>query len=128
MSEKKILIIDDDSDIRLGLNARLRANGYETAFAQDGLSALPTVRNENPDLILLDLGLPGGDGFVVLDRLKRQADISCIPVIVLTARDAEDNEKRALEAGAAAFFQKPVDNAKLLAAIDWQLNPRVETT
>ena len=125
MRERKILIIDDDADIRLGLNARLRANGFTTAFAEDGLNAVPTARREKPDLILLDLGLPGGDGFVVLKRLRLQPDLACIPVIVLTARDAEENEKRALEAGATAFFQKPIENAELLVAIERQLDPGI---
>jgi len=60
MSERKILIIDDDSDIRLGLNVRLRASGYTTAFAADGVSAIRMARKERPCLILLDLGLPPG--------------------------------------------------------------------
>jgi len=117
MNGKKILIIDDDADIRLGLNARLRANGYETAFAEDGMSAITVARRESPDLILLDIGLPGGDGFVVLERLRGNTNLACIPVIVLTARDPESTEKKVLEAGATGFFQKPVDNGDLLSAI-----------
>ena len=72
---------------------------------------------EHPDLIILDLGLPAGDGFVVLDRLQRDDKLSTIPVIVLTARDPQGSEQRALNAGAAAFFQKPADNAELLEVI-----------
>src|SRR5258705_13336955 len=99
MSKRKILIIDDDSDIRLGLNIRLRASGYATAFAGDGVSAIRMARKERPELILLDLGLPAGDGFAVLDRLKINTDLSHVPVIVLSARDAEANERRGLEGG-----------------------------
>jgi len=117
MESKKILIVDDDADIRIGLNARLRSSGYRTAFAEDGIGALAVARKEEPDLILLDIGLPGGDGFVVLKRLQSLTSLSCTPVIVLTARDPESTEKRALEAGATAFFQKPADNQALLAKI-----------
>ena len=114
---KKILIVDDDADIRIGLNARLRANGYETAFAEDGLGALTVARKEDPDLILLDIGLPGGDGFVVLKRLRSHTSLRMKPVIVLTAREPASTEKKALDAGATAFFQKPADNQALLDAI-----------
>jgi len=99
---QKILVVDDDSDIRLGLNVRLRASGYATAFAADGITAISMARKERPDLILLDLGLPAGDGFSVLEQLKMSAEVAHIPVIVLSARDAEGNEKRALKAGATA--------------------------
>lgn len=117
MDRSKILIIEDDLDLRRGLNLRLRANDYETAFAADAVMALNIAKKESPDLILLDLGLPGGDGFLVLERMKNIASLACTPVIVLSARDPKANEKRALEAGAEAFFQKPVDNQELMKAI-----------
>jgi two-component system KDP operon response regulator KdpE len=113
----KILIIEDDQDMRRGLNVRLRASEYETAFASDAVMALSIVKKEAPDLILLDLGLPGGDGFVVLDRMRNIGLLASTPVIVVSARDPKTNEKRALDAGAEAFFQKPVDNEKLMKAI-----------
>ena len=113
----KILVVDDDSDIRLGLNVRLRASRYATAFAADGVTAISMACKEQPDLILLDLGLPAGDGFQVLERLKSNTELAHVPVIVLSARDAEGNEKRALKAGAAADLQKPVDDEDLLEAI-----------
>jgi DNA-binding response OmpR family regulator len=83
----------------------------------DGYSAIAQAYKEHPDLIILDLGLPAGDGFVVLDRLQKDDKLSTIPVIVLTARDPQSSERRALQAGAAAFFQKPTDNAELLEVI-----------
>ena len=122
MAEHKILIVDDDRDIRVGLNARLRANGYETAFAEDGVGAMMAAKKEQPDLILLDLGIPAGDGHVVLDRLKDQASLGTIPVIVLSARDARSNEKKCLDAGAFAYFEKPVNDAELLDAISRAIN------
>jgi two-component system cell cycle response regulator len=115
--KKKVLIVEDDRDLRVALNARLRASGLDTAFAADGMQALAVARAERPDLMLLDLGLPAGDGFVVLDRVKDIADLAAVPTIVISARDAESNRQRALDAGAVRFLQKPVDNEVLMSAI-----------
>ncbi len=118
MNKPKILIIDDDDNMRRALNKRLKAIGYETLFATDGLSATTTAFKEVPDLVLLDLGLPAGDGFVVMERLRKNTKLSGIPIIVLTAREVRGNKERALAAGACAFFQKPPDPAILMAVID----------
>jgi len=117
MEKPKILIVDDDPDLRRGLNLRLRANHYDTAYATDGFSAIAMAQKERPDAIILDIGLPAGDGFVVLERLQQSASLATIPVIVLTARDPQCNQERIMKAGAAAFFQKPADNVELLNAI-----------
>jgi DNA-binding response OmpR family regulator len=117
MSQKTILIVDDDPDVRLGLHIRLKANHYEVIFAVDGMAGIAEARKHTPDLIILDLGLPAGDGFSVLERLKANDSLSLIPVIVVSARDRSANMDRALKAGAKAYLQKPVDNAELLAVI-----------
>jgi DNA-binding response OmpR family regulator len=117
MEKAKILIVDDDPDLRRALKIRLRANNYETVQASDGYSAISVAQKERPNLIILDLGLPAGDGYVVLERLQKSDMLSDIPVIVLTARDPQSNEQKALQAGAAAFFQKPADNNELLDVI-----------
>lgn len=117
MTAAKILIVDDDPDLRQALRLRLRANHYETVNAADGYSAIAQAYKEHPNLIILDLGLPAGDGFVVLDRLQKDDKLSTIPVIILTARDAQSSERMTLRAGATAFFQKPADNAELLNVI-----------
>ncbi len=117
MARQKILIVDDDPDLRGALKIRLRANDYDTVQASDGYSALSVAQKEQPNLIILDLGLPAGDGLVVLKRLKDSDPLSNIPVIVLTARDPHPSELQALHAGAAAFFQKPADNGELLGVI-----------
>jgi DNA-binding response OmpR family regulator len=117
VGNKKILIVEDDPDVRLGMHVRLRVNHYDTSFASDALAAVAEARKQNPDLILLDLGLPAGDGFVVMERLKRIPAMAVIPIIVVSARDVRANQARAIKAGATAFLQKPVDNAELLAVI-----------
>jgi DNA-binding response OmpR family regulator len=117
MNGKKILIVDDDKDLLRGLSFRLRAHGYETVIATDGYSAISVAQKEKPDLIILDIGLPVGDGFIVMERMGKSHSLALIPIIVLSARDSQINRERALKAGAMAFFQKPADNDKLLAAI-----------
>ena len=117
MNKTTILVVDDNPTIRKGLSIRLRANGYEVLFAEDAISATAALVTERPDLLILDLGLPAGDGFVVMERLHRNDRLANIPVIVLTARDPRSNEQKTLQAGATAFFQKPADNNELLAVI-----------
>jgi DNA-binding response OmpR family regulator len=117
MEKPKILIVDDDPDLRRALKIRLQANHYDTVQAADGYSAMAVAQREHPNLIILDLGLPAGDGFVVLKRLQNSDALSSIPVIVLTARDPQSNEQKTLQAGATAFFQKPADNTELLDVI-----------
>jgi DNA-binding response OmpR family regulator len=117
MPTKKILIVEDDRDVREGMHVRLRANHYDTVFAGDAFSVVNEARKQMPDLIILDLGLPGGDGFVVMERLKRIPAVASIPIIVVSARDVRGNQERALREGAKAFLQKPVDNVEFLATI-----------
>jgi len=117
MPNKKILIVDDDPDVRHGMQVRLKANHYDTFFAVDALSSMVEARKHEPDLMILDLGLPAGDGFVVMERFKIIPALAVIPIIVVSARDARANKGRAIKAGAKAFLQKPVDTAELLAVI-----------
>jgi DNA-binding response OmpR family regulator len=123
MAKAKILVVDDDPDLVRALRLRLRANNFEVTTATDGYSAVAVAQKERPALIILDLGLPVGDGFVVLDRLQAIDSLSSIPIIVLSARDPQANEERALKAGAAAFFQKPADNDELMNVIRVSLGP-----
>jgi DNA-binding response OmpR family regulator len=117
MPNKKILIVDDDPDVRLGLHVRLKANHYDTFFAGDAISSIAEARLHEPDLIILDLGLPAGDGFIVMERLKKLPNLAVIPVIVVSARDVRANKERSIELGAKAFLQKPANDAELLAVI-----------
>ena len=117
MTKHKVLIVEDDPDVRLGYHILLKAHQYETLVAADALAAISQARTHQPDLIILDLGLPAGDGFVVLERLRANLNLSLIPVIVVSARDIQGNKERALRAGAKAFLQKPWDDTELLSLI-----------
>ncbi len=125
MEKRKILIVDDNEDLSRGLRIILRAHDYVTATAADGVSAISQAKNEKPDLILLDLGLPAGDGFKVIERLSNIESLASIPIIVLSAKDIATNKERALKAGARAFLQKPADNAELLGVIEQLLVKRL---
>lgn len=117
MDKAKILIVDDDQDIRRLLGHRLTADGYDPVFAGDAIAAVNQARKEEPSLILLDLGLPAGDGRLVMERLQAMPALEGIPIVIITARDV-GVERASLEAaGAFAIFQKPFDHDELLASI-----------
>jgi DNA-binding response OmpR family regulator len=118
MSSEKILIVEDDADVLLGYRVFLRAHGYATVVATDGLFAVSEAVAHLPDLIILDLGLPGGDGFRVLDNYRAHPRLTATPIIVVSGRDPRANRDRALQAGAKAFVQKPWNDAVLLATIN----------
>lgn len=120
---KTILIVDDDADIRYGLSVRLRAGGVRVVSAQDAVGVVSIALREKPDLMLLDLGLPGGDGFLVMERLRNLPTLAGLPIVVVSARDPHTSRDRALQRGAHAYFQKPVDNHELLASINQALSP-----
>src|SRR5580692_1122077 len=93
MRNKRILIVDDDPDILHSMHLRLKANNYDTFFAADAISCMAEARKSEPDLIILDLGLPAGDGFLVMERLKSNTYLAAIPVIVVTGRDPFANRE-----------------------------------
>jgi len=118
MAKKKILVIDDAADTRLVVSARLQKHGYDTVFAADALQAIAVARQTQPAAIILDLGLPGGNGLLVLQRLKNNTSLACIPVIILTADESPESKVKGLEAGAAAFLHKPAQEEALIAAVE----------
>jgi two-component system KDP operon response regulator KdpE len=117
MGSVSILLIEDDLNVFHGIQRRLQASGYEIFYAPDAVASISQARQHRPSLILLDLGLPAGDGFVVMERLRQFSELATIPVVVLSGRDRAANEMRALRAGAAAYLQKPVSVEVLLATI-----------
>ena len=115
--QNRILIVEDDPDMVRAMAVRLKAQGYSLVVAKDGISAISVARKEKPDLIVLDLGLPAGDGFMVMQRLKALPDLMLVPIIVVSARNPKFNEPLALQAGADLFLQKPFEAAEFLGAI-----------
>jgi two-component system KDP operon response regulator KdpE len=117
MKDKTILIVEDDKDISLALSVRLISHGYTTLTAPDAGSAIRLATMKKPDLILLDLGLPDSNGFIVMEIVSQLKFAARVPVIVVSARSAEVYRDAAILAGARDYFQKPFDNDALLKAI-----------
>jgi CheY-like chemotaxis protein len=95
--------------------------------AADIIQAISTAREKQPDVILLDIEMPGGDGFLALERLKANKLLSAIPVIIVTARDPKEVENKALQTGAVASLQKPVNLDTLMTVIKQALNTSNQT-
>ena len=114
---KKILLVDDEPNIVLLLETRLKANGFDVVSAADGLAALEAVKKEKPDLIILDLMLPKMDGYKVCGLLKKDTRFSKIPILIFTARAQAEDVKLGQELGADAYLVKPFDPKTLLEKI-----------
>jgi DNA-binding response OmpR family regulator len=104
---KRILIVDDDAFIRRPLEFMLREEGYEPSSAGDALEGLRALEAGLPDLIVLDVMMPGKDGFTFCRELKRDPRFAAIPVVLLSARGQELDRQKGLALGAAAFVTKP---------------------
>ena len=114
----KVLVVEDEPVQLKILTAGLAAVGFDVVVARDGVQAVGMVRKEQPALVLLDIGLPGGDGYVVLQRLKALSQSSILPVIAVSARAAETERDKMLSMGADDYFQKPVSLPGLVARIN----------
>jgi two-component system KDP operon response regulator KdpE len=110
----RILVVDDEQQIRRALDINLRAHGYEVRLAATGEEALVDVAANLPDLVLLDLGLPGIDGVDVIRGLRAW---TAIPIIVLSARERDSSKVEALDAGADDYVTKPFSITELLARV-----------
>jgi len=112
-----VLIVDDDKTNTLVLVSQLKSGGYRTQTAANGREALETVKNELPDLILLDIMMPGMDGFETAARLKADPRSRNVPIIMVTAIDDRESRLAALAAGAEEFLTKPVERTELLIRV-----------
>lgn len=113
---KKILVVEDDKKISLALAIRLRAVGYQVIQAYDTVGGTSMAKKHEPDVILLDISMPGGDGFNVAQRVRKI--IGSEPVIIfLTAHKEPELRQRAMEFGAAGFIEKPYDADRLIELI-----------
>jgi CheY-like chemotaxis protein len=113
----RILLVEDNEMNRDMLSRRLIRKGYEVAMAQDGLEAVEKAK-DHPDIILMDMSLPGIDGWEATRRLKAQPETASIPVVALTAHALSDDREKAAKAGCQAYETKPIDFPRLLETIE----------
>jgi DNA-binding response OmpR family regulator len=119
---KKILIVEDDQKIAMALVIRLKANGYNASVAPDALAGATQARTLKPDLILLDISMPGGNGFQLAETFLRMPETNGTPIIFITASKNPELLQKVMELGAVGLFEKPFDTEKLLSSIDRKLN------
>lgn len=112
-----MLLVDDELDILKSVGMRLKSEGYNVLTASDGVAATQLALRELPDLIILDIGMPAGDGHTVMQRIKNNVKTAGIPVIFLTARSGEMDMERAGDAGAAGYVTKPFNSQYLMALV-----------
>jgi two-component system alkaline phosphatase synthesis response regulator PhoP len=124
--KKKILIVDDERDIVKALMIRLQRAGYEVVTAFDGAQGVFMAHKEKPDLIILDIRMPAGNGFSVAQRLKRSMHTFTIRVIFLTGSLEKNAEKKAMALGARFYIKKPYDPEELLDAVKRALEKDVD--
>ncbi len=113
----RIMVVEDSEDIRTLLAELLEGEGYGLVFATNGEEGLETAQKEHPDIILMDLSLPGMDGWETVYRLRQLADFKATPIVALTAHATRKDEERALAVGCTGYISKPFDMDKLLQYI-----------
>lgn len=120
---KKVLVVEDDLNIARALAVRLKGEGYHVLTAHDAVQGMACAVKSHPDLILLDVSMPAGNGLEVGERLMAQEATSSIPVIFMTAGKNPEYCEKAIALGAKAFFEKPFDTEQLLETIERTLEP-----
>lgn len=117
MVRKKILIVDDEGDIIKAITIRLQINGYEVISALNCAQGISMVHKEMPDLVILDIRMPSGNGFNVVEKLKQSDRTDRIPIVFLTGSPEKNTEERAMKVGARFYIKKPYDSEELLDAV-----------
>jgi two-component system, OmpR family, alkaline phosphatase synthesis response regulator PhoP len=119
---KKILIVEDDTDLLEILRLSFKGAGYSIATATNGIEALKKARSLRPDLVVLDLVLPELDGFAVCEILRKDRATATLPIIMLTGLSSEFTRFAGLESGATDYVTKPVTPSELVSKIDYWLS------
>jgi DNA-binding response OmpR family regulator len=119
---KTILIVEDDQKIGLALQVRLKANRYAVSVASDAIQGASLGRTVKPDLILLDISMPGGDGFQLAETFHKMPETKGTPIIIITASKSPELLQEVMKMGAAGLFEKPFDTEKLLYSIERELS------
>ena len=114
---KRILVVDDDPTSLKLLDLILNKEGYQVMTASNGLEALRKARLESPDLLILDVMLPGFDGFEICHRLRTEPATATMPIMMLSSKQQKSDQDAASKVGANAFLPKPVDRTALLAKV-----------
>jgi len=120
---KSVLLVDDDNIVLLGTGVRLKSMGYTVFTAKDAVSAVSAVVKNQPDIIVLDVSIPAGDGFLVAERLQKLVGSAATPIIFITASANPNLRERAMKMGASGFLQKPFDATLLADTIESALSP-----
>ena len=115
---KRVLLIEDNENVALALQMRLKSVGYKVIVEHSAKSALNAAIKNRPDVILLDINLPDGDGFSIATRMQSISNTYATPVIFITASKQAGIRERAASLGAIAFLEKPFDSAQLIEAIE----------
>jgi CheY-like chemotaxis protein len=118
---KTVLLVDDDNVFLLAIGVRLKSLGYTVCTCKDAAFAVSAVLKNNPDIVVLDVSLPAGDGFLVAERLQKLPAAATTPIIIVTASENPELPERAIKAGAVAFLRKPFDAAALANTIETAL-------
>ncbi|HID61833.1 MAG TPA: response regulator [Anaerolineae bacterium] len=119
-----VLIIEDDPNVCKFITVNLSQRGYRTLTATNGEDGLAQARAEQPDLILLDLKLPGADGWATLETLRADPDLLGIPVVIITASAVKEEERRARQLGAMSYLVKPISVQQLVTTVRAALGER----
>ncbi|WP_417264338.1 response regulator transcription factor [Celeribacter sp.] len=115
--QKRILLVEDEDNIAIAIEVLLTRAGYELLRVSSGDQALPNIRAQKPDLVLLDVTLPGLSGYEVCQRLRRDPELTHIPVLMMSARASEAEQRKGVAMGANAFLTKPFAMSDLLGSV-----------
>ena len=124
--KKKILVVEDDPAISKALMFRLSSSGFEVITAFDAITGMAAATREIPDLAILDISMPGGNGLDLAERLQNLSKTAAMPFIVITASKKYSLRRRAIELGARAFLEKPYEPEKLMEAVSEALGLTIE--
>ncbi|MBN4064169.1 response regulator [Dehalococcoides mccartyi] len=123
-----ILVVDDHEEIREALAEILEEEGHDILQAADGLQALEVIASARPDVVLLDIAMPGMDGLETLRRLKDQPDFSTLPVIMVTAQGDRQNMVKAVQLGVRDYVTKPWEPGEVEMCVNWALKAATVTS
>ena len=121
---KRILIIEDDPAVLRAISYMLEKEGYEVLTAMNGLEGLTKAKGENPDLLVLDVMLPGIDGFEVCHRLRAESQTAQLPILMLSAKGQAADKSMGLQVGANEYLTKPVERLVLLGKVETLLGAK----